>query len=85
MLAYLHDVLLDARLGDHDALRLAVTWELEMAEGEDLVKRLQEANERLMRSVKQGDGQKAADVYAAFVEEWYQKDLDENLVSQLSS
>lgn len=83
MLSYLHDVLLDARPGDPDASRLAVTWELEMAEGEDLVKRLQEANERLMKSV-QHDGQKAADVYAAFVEEWYQKDLDENLVSQLS-
>ena len=83
LLSYLHDVLLEKRPNDPDALKLAATWELELAEGEDLVDRLRGANERLVRSVKEGDGQKAADVYAAFVEEWYQKDVNENLVCNI--
>lgn len=52
-------------------------------EADELVDELRRANEELMAGVTAVDGkgfENMAKVYAAFVEEWVRKDIDENLV-----
>ena len=87
LLDHLFTLLHETLPGDPAAIRLSATRHLlPDLEGEALVDALKDANEQLAGAVRHQNAvdERLASVYATFVKDWCQKNIDDSLVSNHS-
>ncbi|KAL4253463.1 UTP6 family protein [Abortiporus biennis] len=84
LLDHLHRVLQETLPHNPEAIKLTATRHLTSdTEGAELIDRLKEANEILIRAVKEATNEEErngfGEVYSEFAKEWYEKTNDDNL------
>ncbi|KAA1472793.1 hypothetical protein DENSPDRAFT_839159 [Dentipellis sp. KUC8613] len=88
LLDYLHELLKTTLPKDAAAVKLYATRALAgEVEGEELISGLRSANEELQHALKEHGAENAElyDAYAAFVEDWCRRDIDDDLKTYLIS